>query len=60
MKFIQNIGDFVNRATKTYYAESEEELESFENVPAGSCGMILTENGLIVKMYHSTKGWITI
>jgi hypothetical protein len=60
MRFIQTIGDFTNRVTNTYYAESAEELESFEDVPAGSTGMILTENGLVIKMYHSTLGWIEI
>jgi hypothetical protein len=34
-------------------------LEEFENVPVGSKGMVLTKDGLIVKMYRST-GWVKI
>lgn len=59
MKFLLQRGDYYNVPVVTYYAESEEELEEFENVPVGSKGMVLTENELIVKMYRST-GWVEI
>ena len=60
MHFIQSVNNFVNRATNNYYAESLEELNSFENVPVGSTGMVLTASGLEVYMYHSTLGWIKL
>lgn len=59
MKFLLQRGDYYNIPVATYYAESEEELEEFENVPVGSKGLILTEEGLVVKMYRST-GWVSI
>lgn len=59
MKFLLQRGDYYNVPVATYYAESEEELEEFENVSVGSRGLVLTENELIVKMYRST-GWVKI
>lgn len=59
MDFLLQIGNNYNVPVKTYYAESEEDLEKYENVPVGSRALVLTENELIVKMYRST-GWVKI
>lgn len=53
------IGDNDNINTQTWYCESEEELKEIKNAPVGSSVMILTENGLTIKMLRST-GWVEI
>lgn len=53
-------GNVPNVPTAEYYAESDQELEEFTNVTPGSVGFILTIDGLRVKMYHSTEGWIEV
>lgn len=60
MKYKLKMGNTPNVPASEYYAESDEELDSFENVVPGSVGMILTEDGLKVKMYHSSGKWIEI
>jgi hypothetical protein len=42
-----------------YYVESEAEVAEIE-APVGSTVMILTEDGLKVKMLHSSGKWIDI
>ena len=54
MKYQMKVGGIYNVPTADYYAESDEELDSFENVVPGSTGMVLTESGLKIKMYHSS------
>ena len=54
------IGNTANVPTKQYYVESEEELAEIKDAPAGSIAMILTLNGLIVKMLHSSSEWVEI
>lgn len=53
-------GNTFNVPAADYYAESDKELENFENVTPGSTAMVLTEEGLKLKMYHSSAGWINI
>jgi hypothetical protein len=53
-------GNTLNIPVADYYAESEEEMNKFENVAPGSVCMILTEQGLTLKMYHSSGKWIAI
>lgn len=53
------IGDNDNINTQTWYCESEEELKEIKNAPVGSSVMILTEEGLTIKMLRST-GWVEI
>lgn len=60
MKYQMKVGGIYNVPTADYYAESDEELDSFENVVPGSTGMVLTESGLKIKMYHSSGKWIEI
>lgn len=45
---------------KQFYVESEEEVNDIKNAPVGSTVLILTENGLKVKMLHSSGSWIEI
>lgn len=54
------IGNQPNIPIKQYYVESEEEIKNIENAPVGSMVMILTEDGLKVKMLHSSGKWIEI
>lgn len=54
------IGDEFNVPVKQYYAESEEEVAQIQGAAAGSIVMILTEDGLTVKMLHSSGKWIEI
>lgn len=54
------IGDEFNVPVKQYYAESEEEVAQIQSATAGSVVMILTEDGLTVKMLHSSGKWIEI
>jgi hypothetical protein len=60
MYFKLKTGTIPNVPTAEYYAESDEELELFEDVVPGSVGMILTESGLKIKMYHSSGKWIEV
>lgn len=54
------IGNATNSPVHQYYVESEEEISEIKNAPVGSTVMILTENGLKVKMLHSSGNWIDI
>ena len=54
------IGDYDNSPVNKYYAESENDLEQIDRAPAGSIVMILTEDGLKIKMLHSSGKWIEI
>lgn len=54
------IGDYDNAPIHRYYAESEDDLALIEKAPVGSTVIILTENGLKVKMLHSNGKWIEI
>ena len=54
------IGNQPNTPVKQFYVESEEEIENIKNAPVGSTVLILTENGLKVKMLHSSGKWIEI
>lgn len=46
---------------ETWYCESENELASIpEEVPASSIAVVLTNNGLAVKMKNSSGNWIDI
>ena len=49
-----------NVPTKQYYLESEEEINDIKDASVGSTALILTENGLKVKMLHSSGRWIEI
>ena len=53
-------GSQTNAQTEQWYVESEAEIEKIKKAPAGSTVMILTENGLKVKMLHSSGKWIDI
>lgn len=54
------IGDYDNAPVHRYYAESEEDLALIANAPVSSTVIILTEEGLKVKMLHSSGKWIEI
>lgn len=54
------IGNYNNIPTKQFYVESEEEINDIKNAPVGSTVLILTEDGLKVKMLHSSGNWIEI
>ena len=54
------IGDYDNSLVNKYYAESEDDLKQIDRAPIGSVVMILTENGLKIKMLHSSGKWIEI
>lgn len=54
------IGNQPNTPVKQFYVESEEEIENIKNAPVGSTVLILTENGLKVKMLHSSGKRIEI
>lgn len=54
------IGNQPNTPTKQFYVESEEEIKNIKNAPTGSTVLILTEDGLKVKMLHSSGKWIEI
>ena len=61
MTFLLQIGDTMNTPVKQYYVESEEELAAIKDAPVGSTAMILTrENGLTIKMLHSSGEWVKI
>ena len=53
-------GDYDNSPVNKYYAESEDDLKLIDRVPAGAVAMILTEDGLKIKMLHSSGKWIEI
>lgn len=54
------VGNSYNVPVADYYAESDKELENFQNVLPGSVAIVLTKEGLKTKMYHSSEGWIEI
>lgn len=54
------IGDEYNTPIKQFYVESEEEIELIKGATAGSTVLILTKEGLKVKMLHSSGEWIEI
>lgn len=54
------VGNNYNVPVKQYYAESEEEVAQIQGAPVGSSVMILTEQGLVVKMLHSSGEWIEV
>ena len=54
------IGNATNSPTNQYYVESEQEINEIENAPVGSTVLILTKQGLSVKMLHSSGEWIEI
>lgn len=55
------INNVANIPVPEYYCESEEEIEQIpEEVPVSSTVLILTEEGLKVKMKHSSGRWIEI
>ena len=53
------VGTYANIPVCEYYVESEEEVKEIKNAPLGSTVLILTKDGLKVKMLHSS-GWIDI
>lgn len=55
------IGDEYNVPVKQFYVESEEEVDKISGATAGSIVLILSkENGLKIKMLHSSGEWIEI
>ena len=55
------IGNQPNIPVKQYYVESEEEIENIKGAPVGSVVLMLTkEEGLKIKMLHSSGEWIEI
>lgn len=55
------IGNDSNIPTREYYIESLEELENLpKDAPIASTVLILTENGLAIKMKNSQGVWIDI
>lgn len=55
------IGDEYNIPVKQFYVESEEEIDEIDGATAGSIVLILSkENGLRIKMLHSSGEWIEI
>ena len=55
------VGDSSNVPLKYYYVESEQEISEIEDAPTGSMVLILSkENGLKIKMLHSSGQWIEI
>ena len=55
------IGNVNNIPTREYYIESLEELKDLpEDAPVASIVLILTENGLVIKMKNSQGVWIDI
>lgn len=56
-----SVGNQPNIPTKQFYVESEEEIKNIENAPTGSIVIILSkENGLRIKMLHSSGEWIDV
>ena len=53
-------GSQTNVPTEQWYVESETEIDKIKGAPTGSTVMILTEEGLKVKMLHSSGKWIDI
>ena len=59
--FVYKIGDSFNRPLKQYFCESEEELNEIVNPKSGEMAMILTEEGLNIKMYReASKTWVKV
>lgn len=55
------IGNAINIPTKEYYIESLEELKNLpKDAPVASTVLILTENGLVIKMKNSQGVWVDI
>lgn len=55
------VGSYSNIPIEYYYVESEEEILEIEDAPTGSMVLILSkENGLKIKMLHSSGQWIEI
>lgn len=54
------VGNQPNIPVKEYYVENEQEIEQINEATVGSTVLILTENGLQVKMLHSSGKWIDI
>ena len=54
------VGGDTNTPTNQYYVESENDINEIQNAPVGSTVLILTEDGLTVKMLHSSGKWIAI
>lgn len=55
------IGNASNIPTKEYYIDSLEELKNLpKDAPVASIVLILTENGLVIKMKNSQGAWIDI
>lgn len=54
-----SVGKENNIPVQEWYCESEEELKEIKNAPVGSSVMILTEEGLKIKMLRST-GWVDV
>lgn len=53
-------GSYYNIPVEQYYVESEEDIKKIEGAPIGSVVMILTKEGLKIKMLHSSGEWIEI
>ena len=60
MYHLLQVGNTPNSPVHQYYAESEEEVLNIKNAPVGSTVQILTEEGLTIKMLHSSGKWIEI
>ena len=55
------IGNQPNIPVKQYYVESKEEIKNIKDAPVGSVVLMLTkEEGLKIKMLHSSGEWIEI
>lgn len=61
MYILLKTGETTEVPVKEYYVESEEEIAEIpENAPVGSRALILTSNGLTVKMKNSKGQWVAI
>ena len=55
-----NVGDSSNIPIKQFLLDSEEELKDIPECSPGSTAIILTSNGMVLKMKNSKGEWIDI
>lgn len=61
MYLLLKTGEATETPVKEYYVESEAEIANIPgNAPVGSRVLVLTDDGLVVKMKNSQGKWISI
>lgn len=59
MKLLQN-SNYYTGNYDVYLLESESELEQLENKPFGTFALIITEDGLILKIKETNGEWADV